>query len=83
MSSKKIRDGFTSNDNAVFLTQFNSSSVYALGVKQGEAQVSLLIAIEYPDKYRSEKNWLTTSIIVRVTEQLSVGVPEFINNVDK
>jgi hypothetical protein len=56
MSNKKIRDGSSKNDNEVFLTQLNSSSVYALGVKQGESQVSLLIAIEYPEKYGNEKN---------------------------
>ena len=56
MASKKIRDNEHNNDNSVFFTAFNSSSMYSLGIKQGEAMVSLQLAIEYPDKYRHEKN---------------------------
>lgn len=40
MASKKIRDNIA-NTNHVFLSQFNSSTVYSTGGKQGEALVHL------------------------------------------
>lgn len=80
MSSKKIRDNENNNNNAVFLSQFNSSTIYTVGGKQGEAMVSLQLAIEYPDKYRNDKNWFNTNIVIRVKEKLAIDVPEFINN---
>ena len=45
--------------------------------------MTLLIAIEYPEKYYREKNYFTTNIIVKVNEKLFVEVPEFINTKDK
>lgn len=67
----------------VFLTSFNSSTIYSVGGKQGEALVTLQLAIEYPDLYRYDKNCFTTKIIVRVNEKLQVEVPEYINNQEK
>lgn len=80
MASKKIRDNEHNSNDAVFLTSFNSSTVYSVGGKQGEALVNLQLAIEYPYKYRYDKNWFSTKIIVRVNEKLTVDVPEYINN---
>jgi hypothetical protein len=82
MASKKIRDN-ESNTNVVFLSQFNSSTIYSTGNKQGEALVYLQLAIEYPDKYKYDKNWFSTRIMIRVKDKLTVEVPEFINNEEK
>jgi len=41
------------------------------------------LAIEYPDLYRTSKNWFTKSITLRVKEKLKVDIPEFINNPEK
>jgi hypothetical protein len=80
MASKKIRDNEQNTNDAVFLTSFNSSTIYSVGGKQGEALVSLQLAIEYPAKYRYDRNWFTTKIIVRVNEKLTVDVPEYIHS---
>jgi hypothetical protein len=45
--------------------------------------ISLQLAIEYPDKYKFEKNWFETKILVRVNEKLTIEVPEFINKPEK
>ena len=37
-----------------FHTSFNSSSVYSIASKEGDSQVSLLLAILYPPKYEAE-----------------------------
>ena len=42
--------------------------------------MSLQLAIEYPNKYKYEKNWFSTKILVRINEKLSVDVPEYIHN---
>ncbi len=83
MASKKIRNNEFGDNQATFLSTFNSSTIYSIGGKAGEALVSLQLAIEYPYKYRTEKNWFTTKIIVRVNEKLIVEVPEYINNPEK
>jgi hypothetical protein len=83
LSSKKIRDNAANNNNAVFTTNFNSSTIYSTGAKQGEAQVTLSVAIEYPDQYKYENNWFTKTITVSVKEKLKVDIPEFINSQDK
>jgi len=38
----------------VFNTDFNSSSIYARAGKEGNAPVSVTIAIEYPKAYKQE-----------------------------
>lgn len=82
--NKKIRDNAANNNNAVFLTNFNSTTIYTTGGKQqGEAIVSVTLAIEYPDAYKTTKNWFTKSVIVRVKDKLKVEIPEFINNPEK
>jgi hypothetical protein len=83
MASRNIRNNELGDNSATFLTTFNSSTIYSVGGKQGEALVSLQLAIEYPNKYKHEKNWFYTKIIVRVSEKLIVDVPEYIHNQDK
>ena len=39
--SRKVRNNDLNDNNAVFSTQFNSSTVYSTGSKPGEAQVSV------------------------------------------
>lgn len=82
-SNKKIRDNENNNNNAVFLSHFNSSTIYTTGGKSGEVLISVLLAIEYPDQYKSAKNWFSKSITLRVKEKLKVDIPEFINNPEK
>ena len=65
------------------MSSFNSSSIYASGGKQGDAAINLLLAIEYPEKYRHERNWFAATITLRVKEQLKIDVPEFMNNPEK
>lgn len=79
IANKKIRDNEANNDNAVFLSLFNSSTVYTTGGKPGEAFVSLQLAIEYPEQYKYEKNWFSRTITVRVRDKLKIDIPEFIN----
>jgi len=47
MQNKQIRNNEVRRLQ-VFHSQFNSSSVYSVGAKEGEAMVSLQLAIEYP-----------------------------------
>ena len=54
MTSRYIRDNERNNDKVEFFTSFNSSSIYAMGEHEGETLVSVLLAIEYPEKYRRE-----------------------------
>ena len=66
------------------MTNFNSTTIYTTGGKQqGEAIVSVTLAIEYPDAYKTIKNWFTKSVNVRVKDKLKVEIPEFINNPEK
>jgi hypothetical protein len=83
LQNKKIRDNEANNNNAVFLTKFNTSTIYTTGQKQGETFVNLVLAIEYPEKYRSDKNWFTKSITIRIRDKLKVDIPEFMNNPEK
>jgi hypothetical protein len=45
--------------------------------------VALLLAIDYPDQYKGDKNYFSTEIMMKVNEQLQINVPEFINQPDK
>lgn len=83
LSNKNIRDNEHNNNNAVFISHFNSSTIYTTGGKPGEAFVTLSLAIEYPDQYKSERNWFSKTVILRIKDMLSVGIPEFMNNPDK
>jgi hypothetical protein len=65
------------------MSHFNSSTIYTTGGKSGEVLVSVLLAIEYPEQYKSVKNWFSKSITLRVKEKLKVDIPEFINNPEK
>lgn len=67
----------------MFSTSLNSSTIYASGVKPGEALISLQLAIEYPQKYYYDKNYFNSNIMIRVTDRLMVGVPESLNNPEK
>ena len=51
-----------------------------MGSKPGEAWVTLLLAIEYPDLYRNNKNYFTTRVAIKIAEKLAIGVPEFMQN---
>ena len=35
------------------------------------------MAIDYPDEYKSEQNWFTGAALIKVTEKLSINVPEY------
>lgn len=61
-----------------FSTHFNYSSVVAVANKNGDARVSVKMAIEYPDEYKYEKNFFQHSVRVKVTDKLTMEVPEFI-----
>mmetsp|Transcript_27408 Transcript_27408/g.20561 ORF Transcript_27408/g.20561 Transcript_27408/m.20561 type:complete len:254 (-) Transcript_27408:492-1253(-) len=80
MTSKKIRDNELNRNDVTFFSQFNSSSIYALGNSQGEAWLTLSLAIEYPSLYSHSRNYFSTRIAVKVTEKLWIGVPEFMQN---
>ena len=45
--------------------------------------VTCLLAIEYPDEYRKDKNWFKTSVNLKVTNRLSINVPQYSSNADK
>jgi len=66
MQSRKLRNN-EKNEEVTFFTSFNSSSLYTTAGKEGEALVSVLVAIEYPAKYANEKNWFQTSALMKVT----------------
>lgn len=75
MTSRYIRDNQENRNNVEFFTSFNSSSIYANGGQEGETMVTCLLAIEYPDEYRKDKNWFKTSVNLKVTNRLSINVP--------
>lgn len=58
--TKVIRDNWNRNENAKFVTQFNSSSIYVKAENQGEANLQVRMAIEYPKRYNNEPNWFKT-----------------------
>jgi len=76
--TKKIRDA-TRGGIYTFHTALNSSSVYSQANGVGESEVQLDLAIEYPVTYYYEKNWFSTRITVRTTQELTVNVPQYIN----
>jgi hypothetical protein len=67
--SKKIED---------FTTNFNYSSIVGIANKNGDARISVRMAIEYPNEYKKENNFFQHSIRVKVTDKLTMHVPEFI-----
>ena len=75
MTSRYIRDNLKNKDKVEFFTSFNSSSIYATGDHEGETFVSVLLAIEYPDKYRHEQNWFKSTVTLKVTDRLTINVP--------
>ena len=76
MTSRYIRDN-VANRELNFFTSFNSSSVYANGDQEGETSVKCQLAIEYPVKYKHEKNWFTVTVNVMVTDRLAIQVPQY------
>ena len=70
MTSRYIRNNEKNNDKIEFFTSFNSSSLYATGEQEGETLVSVLLAIEYPQKYSKEQNWFKSTVTVKVTDRL-------------
>lgn len=80
--SRKIRDNLADNDHAIFVSTFNSSSVYTKAMKEGDAVLNVLMAISYPEEYKREQNWFRTNVTIKVQDRLSVIVPEYINGVD-
>jgi hypothetical protein len=79
MTQKMIRDGEMNDPNRYFFSTFNSSSIYATGLSEGDAQLHVQLAIEYPDLYRSDKNWFDTEATVKVSNRLQINVPEYSN----
>lgn len=77
MAQKAIRDGEKNENNRYFFSAFNSSSIYATAMKDGDALLRVQLAIEYPDLYRNERNWFDTDATIKVVEKLSINVPEY------
>ena len=83
MTSKRIRDNLKNSNREEFFSSFNSSSIYANADREGESLVTVLLAIEYPDKYRSEQNWFKSTVTVKVTDRLTINVPQYSTNLEK
>ena len=72
-TSRVVRDGagtytsFENKDRAIFSSSFNSSAIYASAGQEGDAMLSVLLAIEYPEAYQHERNWFSTSVTLKVT----------------
>lgn len=66
MAQKAIRDGLRNDNNRFFFSAFNSSSIYATATHDGDAQLNVQLAIEYPELYRKEKNWFDTVATIKV-----------------
>lgn len=77
MTSRYIRDNTKNNDKVEFFTSFNSSAIYATGGREGETLATVQLAIEYPEKYRKEQNWFKSSVNVKVTDRLTISVPQY------
>lgn len=75
--TKRLRNNKLNEDNALFATSFNSSTIYATAGKEGDAQVSVLLAIDYPSKYQTQINWFVATATVKVASQLKIKVNEF------
>ena len=82
-SSPKAVHHYQHRNKQTFYTQFNSSSVYGIASKPGEASVAVRMAYEYPEEYSQEQNWFDTLANVRVTQKLSIDVPEYIQTGDQ
>lgn len=76
-AARYVRNNAKNDNLATFYTQFNSSSIYAEGQSEGEATVQVLMAIDYPEEYKNEHNWFTGTALIKVTEKLSINVPEY------
>ena len=61
-----------------FTTNFNFSSIVGVANKHGDARISVKMVIEYPDEYKNDKNFFHHTIRVKVTDKLTMQVPEFI-----
>lgn len=61
-----------------FSTNFNYSSVVGVANKNGDARVSVKMAIQYPKEYNNEKNFFHSNVRIKVTDKLTMSVPEFI-----
>ena len=66
LQSKVIRNNLMNQNKAVFVSSFNSSSIYYKAIKSGEAILNVKMAIEYPDDYKYEQNWFETSANIKV-----------------
>ena len=66
-----------------FITTFNYSSIVGVANKHGDARISVKMAIEYPDIYKNEINFFHHSIRVKITDKLTMMVPEFIEHPSK
>ena len=75
--SLKVRNNEKGDDHAVFTTPFNCSSVYVMAAKEGDAEISVQVAIEYPAQYLTQANWLESHAHVKVTPQLKIAVNDF------
>jgi hypothetical protein len=64
--SIRLRNNENRDDKAIFQTSFNSSSVFSEAIKQGEATISVEVALVYPEEYKYDKNWFKTETSVRV-----------------
>jgi nuclear pore complex protein Nup210 len=61
-----------------FATNFNYSSILGIANKNGDARITVKMAIEYPEEYKKEKNYFQHHVRVKVTDKLTMQVPEFI-----
>jgi hypothetical protein len=75
--SRKIRHNEKNMDEVFFATDFNSSSVYSIAGREGNAQIRVDLAVEYPQNYRTEKNWFQTHSTIKVAQQLEINVNKF------
>lgn len=74
MTSRYIREN-KRNKQIEFFTSFNSSSIYAQAEREGETIVTVLLALDYPEKYNKDQNWFKSSVTVKVIDRLTINVP--------
>ena len=79
VSKGSIWNGFT-KQNEEFITNFNYSSIVGVAHKNGDARVSVKMAIEYPYEYNSETNFFYDTVKIKVTDKLTMSVPLFIEH---
>lgn len=78
MTSTKVRNNQLNDDQSQFYSSFNSSSIYlAAAGKTGDGSLTVHVAMNFPQEYRYEQNWFTTSVTVKVMERLSIQVSEY------